>query len=82
MSTISCTITDMETMPDLTWLVEHTAELLERYPGKWIAVANGELVAVADTAPEAERIGNEKAPGIPLVLEHLVPHVDLPHVSA
>ena len=68
-------------MNDLAWLVEHTTELLAAYPGKWIAVADGELVAVAETAPEAERIGSEKAPGIPLVLEHLVPQVDLPHVS-
>lgn len=38
---------------DFAWLVEHGPELYEQYRGKWIAVRDGKVIGVGDTAPEA-----------------------------
>ena len=44
---------DSTTQTDFTRLVEHGPELFRTYPGKWIAVHNGKVVGVGDTATEA-----------------------------
>lgn len=44
------------------WLTEHGAALFEQYPGKYIAVSEGE-VFVSDDAWEARRLAKEKHPG-------------------
>jgi hypothetical protein len=47
---------------DQKWIREHFEELVEKYAGKYVAVASGELVAVGETAGEVEgkaRVGNE-----------------------
>lgn len=45
---------------DLAWLVEHSPEIFRQYAGKWIAVRDGAVIGVGDTAPEcveqAERL--------------------------
>ena len=33
---------------DDRWAKEHYVELVERYPEKWVAVVNGEVVSVGD----------------------------------
>lgn len=38
---------------DFNWLIEHGPELYRDYVGKWIAVRNGEVIGIGDTAPEA-----------------------------
>ncbi|MEK6287811.1 MAG: DUF5678 domain-containing protein [Acidobacteriota bacterium] len=43
------------------WLTAHGAALFERFPGKYLAVTDGE-VFVADEASEARRLAAEKHP--------------------
>jgi len=38
---------------DTAWMAEHSMEIVEKYAGKWIAVYNGRVVGVGDTAVEA-----------------------------
>ncbi len=54
---------------DFGWLVEHGPELDERYRGKWIAVHDGEVVGVGDTATEAAAQADAKVPGGAYILE-------------
>ena len=37
---------------EMDWLVAHGDELMQKYPGKWVAVQGSELVAVADDVVE------------------------------
>lgn len=55
--------------PDFAWLVEHGPEIYRDYAGKWIAVCDGEIVGVGDTATEAARQAEERRPGKRYVLE-------------
>lgn len=54
---------------DFNWLIEHGPEVYEKYAGKWIAVYQGEVVGVGDTAPEAALMAAEKAPDGGFILE-------------
>jgi len=50
---------------NVNWLAEHGLELFSKYAGKWIAVHDGNIVGVGDTAPEAaaearKKVGDEK----------------------
>ena len=54
---------------DFAWLVEHGTELDERYCGKWIAVYQGEVVGVGDTATEAAAQAQQKVPDGGYILE-------------
>ncbi|KON27035.1 hypothetical protein AC481_05995 [miscellaneous Crenarchaeota group archaeon SMTZ-80] len=57
---------------DHKWIHEHFEELVGKYAGKYVAVANGELVAVGETAGEVDSEARKKYAGIiPSVL--LVP---------
>ena len=38
---------------DFNWLVEHGVDLAREYAGKWIAVCDGKVVGVGETATEA-----------------------------
>lgn len=66
---------------DFAWLIEHADELFERYAGKWIAVLDGEVIGVGDTAPEAEAQAEEKAPGADYLLEALDRDADVIYAS-
>lgn len=48
---------------DFAWLVEHSEEVAERYAGKWIAVRDGEIVGVGETAPEAAEKARKQGEG-------------------
>jgi hypothetical protein len=37
----------------LAWLVEHAAEVAERYAGRWVAVVNDRVAGTGNTAREA-----------------------------
>jgi len=51
------------------WHATHFEELVSKYAGKAIAVVAEEIVAVADTEREADRLPREKHPdAVPLVL--------------
>jgi hypothetical protein len=55
--------------PDFTWLVEHSPEVFEKYAGKWIAVHDGEVIGVGDTATEAVERARAKVPEGEFILE-------------
>ena len=58
---------DLEAMD--AWYADHFEELVEQFAGKAIAVVGEEIVAVADTEKEADRIARERNPdAVPLVL--------------
>jgi uncharacterized protein YlzI (FlbEa/FlbD family) len=51
------------------WIVEHFSEMVEKYPGKFIAVVNGKLVAIGDSRAQVEEKARGVEPGkIPSVL--------------
>ena len=54
---------------DFAWLIDHSPEICEKYAGKWIAVHNGEVIGVGDTAPEAAAQAREKEPEGRFILE-------------
>lgn len=54
---------------DFAWLTEHSREVYEKYCGKWIAVLNGEVVGVGDTATEAASQAEEAHENADYVLE-------------
>jgi hypothetical protein len=54
---------------DFAWLIEQGTEIFEKYAGKWIAVHDGEVIGVGDTAPEAAAQAREKAPDGDFILE-------------
>jgi hypothetical protein len=56
---------------DFNWLAEHGPELFNKYAGKWIAVHNGEVVGVGDTAPEADEQARKRIPEGDFILEAL-----------
>jgi len=58
---------DLEAMD--TWYTTHFEELVTKFAGKAIAVVADEIVAVADTEKEADRLARERNPdAVPLVL--------------
>jgi len=57
---------------DHKWIHEHFEELVEKYAGKYVAVANEELIAVGESRKDVEWVARGKYPDItPSVL--LVP---------
>jgi hypothetical protein len=58
---------------DFAWLVEHGPEIYQKYAGKWIAVLNGEVVGVGDTATAAADQAEAKHPGEDYILEAVDP---------
>lgn len=51
------------------WYATHFEELVSKHAGKAIAVVAGEIVAIADTEREVDRLAREEHPdAVPLVL--------------
>jgi len=55
------------------WLAAHP-EVLDPYPGKWVAVSGKEIVAVGDSPKEVLEIAKQKTSKIPMVFQ--VPRPD------
>ncbi len=72
----------MTTDQDFAWLIDHGAELVRDYEGKWIAVAGERIVGVGDSALAAAAEAREQAPGRPFILEHVLPVADIAHVRS
>jgi len=54
---------------DQKWIYEHFDELVDKYAGRYVSVAGGELVAVGDSAKEVDDAARKKYPAvIPSVL--------------
>ncbi len=49
---------------DGLWIQEHERELAARFRGQWIAVVQGEVVAIGSTADEAWRVAASVRPGL------------------
>lgn len=62
---------------DIAWLVEHGIEIDRQYAGKWIAVHNGGVVGVGDTAKEAADQAREICRDGDFVLEAVMPDADV-----
>jgi hypothetical protein len=54
---------------DFAWLVEQSSTLYREYAGKWIAVRDGEVIGVGDTATEAAEQARAKAEDGDFILE-------------
>lgn len=62
---------------DFAWLVDHGPELFCKYAGKWIAVRDGEVIGVGETATEAARQAREKAQDGDFILEAVDTEADV-----
>jgi hypothetical protein len=62
---------------DFAWLIEHGAELYDKYAGKWIAVRDGRVIGVGETADEAARQTREVADDADFILEALDREADV-----
>ena len=49
---------------DQKWIYDHFSELVNKYSGKYISVASGEVVAVGDSVKEVDKAAREKYPAI------------------
>lgn len=47
---------------DFNWLTEHSLELSREYRGKWIAIHNGRVISIGDTAVEVDKKAREEFP--------------------
>jgi len=62
---------------DFAWLSDHSPELYQKYAGKWIAVHDGEVIGVGDTATEAAAQADARQPDGDYVLQALDPSGDV-----
>jgi hypothetical protein len=62
---------------DFNWLVDQGPRIFQEYAGKWIAVADQEVIGVGDTAPEAAAQAREKKPGARFILEAIDKEADV-----
>ncbi len=62
---------------DFAWLTDHSLELSREYAGRWIAVHNGEVIGVGDTATEAAEQATARAGDANFILEALDSDADV-----
>ena len=62
---------------DFAWLIEHGAEIVEKYAGKWIAVHDGQVIGVGDTATEAADEARAETADGDFILEAVDPEADV-----
>lgn len=68
---------NMSTDRDFNWLIEHGPELFRKYAGKWIAVYDGEVVGLGDTASAASDQAREKTGSDNFILEAVDAEADV-----
>lgn len=66
---------------DFAWLVDHSDEIAQRYAGKWIAVHDGQVIGVGDTAVEAAQQAREQDPEAEFILEAVDRDADVVYVE-
>lgn len=66
---------------DINWLADQGDELYNLYAGKWIAVYDGKVVGVGETATEAARQARQSAPDGEFILEAIDPYGDVIYAS-
>ena len=58
---------DLKKLDD--WYTEHFEELIDKYPGKAVAVVKGEIVGVGESERDLDRRARQQHPGeIPFVI--------------
>ena len=62
---------------DFAWLTENSRVIYDKYAGKWIAVLDGEIVGVGETAVEAANAAESKHPSGDFILEKVERDVDV-----
>ena len=62
---------------DFAWLAEHGPELFREYAGKWIAVHDGEVIGVGETATEAAEQARAKVEDTDFILEAVDTEADV-----
>lgn len=62
---------------DFNWLVEHGVDVARNYAGKWIAVRDGEVVGVGETATEAAEQARSSDKQTPFILEAVESEADI-----
>ena len=67
---------------DVAWMIEHGPELYRDYAGKWIAVYEGQVIGVGDTATEAAEQARAKAKDGDFILEALDAEADVIYASS
>lgn len=55
--------------PDFTWLIDHGPDIYARYRGLWIAVHDGKVIGVGQTATEAAEQARKDDPEAEFILE-------------
>lgn len=63
--------------PDFAWLIEQGVDIFKKYAGKWIAVHDGKIIGVGDTAVEAAERAREESPDTKFILEAVDPEGDV-----
>jgi hypothetical protein len=58
---------------DFAWLSEHSVEIGEKYAGMWIAVLDGQVIGVGDTATAAAEQAEREHEGADYILECVDP---------
>ncbi len=66
---------------DCDWLAQHGLELSQRYPGKWIAVHDGQVIGEGDSLLEADQQAARQRPQHDYILEQINVESDLPQVD-
>lgn len=66
---------------DFSWLCEHSLELEEKYRGKWIAVHDGQVIGVGNTAVEADAQARLVCPDGGFILDAIDSHTDTLYAS-
>jgi hypothetical protein len=62
---------------DFQWLADHGPELHQKYAGKWVAIHDGKVVGVGDTAVEASQKAETETGGRDFVLQALDAEADV-----
>ncbi len=65
---------------DFGWLIEQGPTLAQDFGGKWIAVCDGRVVGIGDTAPEASFKAREKVGDADFILEAVDREADVIYV--
>ena len=69
--------TNVVNTADFAWLTNNSSDLYRKYAGKWIAVHDGKVIGVGDTAIEAATLADTKQPDGDYILEALDPVGDV-----
>lgn len=62
---------------DFAWLTENSREIYQKYAGQWIAVLDGEVIGVGQTAVEAAEQAERRHPQGDYILEKVEREVDV-----